>query len=74
MTEDESVEREGRERSREDGGEKDTLERCVDEMGGGEGRADEGQEGDVGMEEKGGGEELHTGREVTTPEEKHDQR
>lgn len=73
MTEDESVARGRRERSTEDGGEKDTLERCVDELGGGEGRADEGQEGEVVMEEKEGGERLLTGTEDNTPEEKHDQ-
>lgn len=44
----------------------------MDEMGGGEGRADEGQEGEV-KEETEGGEELHTGTEDSTPEEKHDQ-
>lgn len=73
VIEDESVERERRERSTEDGGEKDTLERCMDEMGGGEGKADEGKEGEGVMEEKEGGEELHTGTADNTPEEKHDQ-
>lgn len=71
MIEDESVERGPRERSPEDGGEGDSLERCVAEMGGGEGRADGGQGGAV-MEDKEGGEELHAGTEGNTPEEEHD--
>lgn len=73
MIEDGSVERERRERSPEDGGEKDTLETCVHEMGGGGERADEGQEGDGVMEEKEGGEELHAGTEDNAPEGKQDQ-
>lgn len=71
--EDESVGRERGERSTEDGGEKDTLERRVAEMAGGEARADERQEGEVVMEEQEGGEELHAGTEDNTPEGKHDQ-
>lgn len=74
----ESVGRERRGQSTEDGGEgKDTVEDGMDEIGGGKESAHvkEEQEGEVVMEEKEGGEEeeLQAGAEENTPDEKHHQ-